>query len=109
VYVAHRDLPAALRKRQADAVAGEIGDSRSAVLLADMNEPPDGPAVRTLVGAGFRDAWVDVRADEEITAPVDRPQARIDQVLLGRDLPRAVSADAISTPASDHALVVVEF
>jgi endonuclease/exonuclease/phosphatase family metal-dependent hydrolase len=65
--------------------------------------------VRTLVRVGFRDAWAEARADEEITAPLDRPQARIDQVLLGRDLPRAASADAISTPASDHALVVVEF
>ncbi|MFL5294341.1 MAG: endonuclease/exonuclease/phosphatase family protein [Myxococcales bacterium] len=109
VYVAHLDLPAGLRKRQAQAIAREIGDSRSAVLLADVNEPPDGPAVRTLVAAGFRDAWAEARADEEVTAPSDRPQARIDQVLLGRDLRRAVSADAISTPASDHALVVVEF
>jgi endonuclease/exonuclease/phosphatase family metal-dependent hydrolase len=109
VYVAHLDLPSVLRKRQAEAIAREIGDSRSALLLADMNEPPEGPAVRTLVGAGFRDAWAEVRVDEEITAPVDRPQARIDQVLLGRDLPGAVAADAISTPASDHALVVVEF
>jgi len=109
VYVAHLDLPGALRKRQAEAIAREIGDSRSAILLADVNEPPDGPAVRTLVEAGFRDAWAEVRADEEITAPSDRPQARIDQVLLGRDLPRAVTADAISTSASDHALVVVEF
>ena len=109
VYVAHLDLPAALRKKQAEAIARQIGDSRSALILADMNEPPGGPAVRTLVGAGFRDGWAEAREDEEITAPLDRPQARIDQVFLGRDLPGAMAADAISTPASDHALVVVEF
>ena len=50
----------------------------------------------------------ETRADEKVTAPSDRPQARIDQVLLGRDLPRPVSAEAIATGASDHALVVVE-
>ena len=108
VYVAHLDLPTALRLRQAEAIVREIGDCRSAVLLADMNEPPEGAAVRNLVEAGFRDAWAETRADEKVTAPSDRPQARIDQVLLGRDLPRPVSAEAIATGASDHALVVVE-
>ena len=34
--------------------------------------------------------------------------ARIDQVLLGRDLSRPRAAEAIATEASDHALVVVE-
>jgi endonuclease/exonuclease/phosphatase family metal-dependent hydrolase len=108
VYVGHLDLPAALRSRQAEAIAREIGDCRSAILLADMNEPPEGDAVRTLLAAGFRDAWAEARADEKVTAPSDRPQARIDQVLLGRDLPRPLVAEAIATEASDHALVVVE-
>ena len=48
------------------------------------------------------------KAAELITAPWDRPQARIDHVLLGPDLPRARSARALSSDASDHALVVVE-
>ena len=109
VFVAHLDLPGELRLRQAEAMVREIGDSRATLLLADMNEGPDGAAVRRLLDAGFRDAWSEVRADEQVTAPSDRPQARIDQVLLGRDLPRPVSAQAIRTEASDHALVVVEF
>jgi endonuclease/exonuclease/phosphatase family metal-dependent hydrolase len=109
VYVAHLDLPAALRHRQAEAIAQSVSDSSSALILADMNEPPEGPAVRRLLEAGFRDAWAEARGDEKVTAPSDRPQARIDQVLLGRDLPRALCAEAIATPASDHALVVVEF
>jgi len=108
LYVAHLDLPVPLRLRQAEAIAREVGDCRSAILLADMNEAPDGAAVRRLVEAGFRDAWAETGADEKVTAPPDRPQARIDQVLLGRDLPRPVSAQAIATEASDHALVVVE-
>jgi endonuclease/exonuclease/phosphatase family metal-dependent hydrolase len=109
VYVAHLDLPSAVRRRQAEAIAEAVSDSSSALILADMNEPPEGPAVRRLLEAGFRDAWAEARADEKVTAPSDRPQARIDQVLLGRDLPHVISADAIETPASDHALVVVEF
>ncbi len=109
VYVAHLDLPTGLRLRQAEAIAREVGDCRSALILADVNEAPDGAAVRRLVEAGFRDAWAEARADEKVTAPSDRPQARIDQVLLGRDLPAPLSAEAIATDASDHALVVVEF
>jgi endonuclease/exonuclease/phosphatase family metal-dependent hydrolase len=109
VYVAHLDIPGPLRLRQADAIALQIGDSRSALLLADMNEGPGGTAVQRLLEAGFRDGWTEARADERVTAPVDRPQARIDQVLLGKGLPRAIAAEAFPTDASDHALVVVEF
>jgi len=108
VYVAHLDLPTSLRLLQAEAIAREIGDCASAILLADMNEAPDGAAVRKLVEAGFRDAWAEAGASEKVTAPRDRPQARIDQILLGRDLPPPVSAEALATDASDHALVVVE-
>jgi endonuclease/exonuclease/phosphatase family metal-dependent hydrolase len=108
VFVAHFDLPAPVRQAQADALLAAVGDPRGAVVLGDLNEGPGGPAVRSLLAAGFRDAWAECGMPELITAPADRPQARIDQVLLGPDLPRARSARALSTDASDHALVVVE-
>ena len=108
VFVAHFDLPAPVRQAQADALLAAVGDPRGTVVLGDLNEGPGGPAVRTLLAAGFRDAWAESGAAELITAPWDRPQARIDHVLLGPDLPRARSARALSTDASDHALVVVE-
>jgi endonuclease/exonuclease/phosphatase family metal-dependent hydrolase len=108
VYVAHLDLPEDVRRVQADAIAQAIGDARGSVLLADVNEPPDGAAVGRLLALGFRDAWQEAGAGELITAPADRPQARIDQILLGPGVPRARSARALETDASDHALVVVE-
>jgi endonuclease/exonuclease/phosphatase family metal-dependent hydrolase len=108
VYVAHLDLPGEVREAQAEALLLGIGDPRGAVILGDLNEGPDGPAVSRLLAAGFRDAWAECGADEAITAPSDRPQARIDQVLLGPDLPRARRALALATDASDHAVVVVE-
>ena len=108
IFVAHFDLPAPVRQAQADALLAAVGDPRDAVVLGDFNEGPDGIAVQKLIAAGFRDAWSDVRSDEVVTAPWDRPQARIDLVLLGADLPRARSADAVRTDASDHALVVVD-
>jgi endonuclease/exonuclease/phosphatase family metal-dependent hydrolase len=108
MFVAHFDLPAPVREAQAAAVRAAVGDPRGAVVLADVNDGPDGEAVRELLAAGFRDAWAECGAPELVTAPPDRPQARIDQVLLGPDLPRARSARAIHSDASDHALVVVE-
>jgi endonuclease/exonuclease/phosphatase family metal-dependent hydrolase len=108
VYVAHLDIPEGVRRFQAEAIAQAIGDARGAVLLADVNEPPDGAAVARLLAMGFRDAWLEAGAGERITAPADRPQARIDQILLGPGVPRARLARAIETDASDHALVVVE-
>jgi endonuclease/exonuclease/phosphatase family metal-dependent hydrolase len=108
VFVAHFDLPAPVRQAQADALLAAVGDPRGTVVLGDLNEGPDGPAVRKLIAAGFRDAWAESGAQELVTAPWDRPQARIDQVLLGPDLPHARSARAFSSDASDHALVLVE-
>jgi endonuclease/exonuclease/phosphatase family metal-dependent hydrolase len=108
VFVAHFDLPAPVRQAQADALLAAVGDPRGAVVLGDLNEGPTGPAVHQLLAAGFRDAWAESGARELVTAPWDRPQARIDQVLLGPDLPRARSARALVTAASDHALVLVE-
>jgi endonuclease/exonuclease/phosphatase family metal-dependent hydrolase len=108
VFVAHFDLPAPVRQAQADALLAVIGDPRDTVVLGDFNEGADGIAVGKLIAAGFRDAWTEVRSDEVVTAPWDRPQARIDLVLLGPGVPRARSAEALRTDASDHALVVVE-
>ena len=108
LYVAHLDLPPAVRLLQAEALAEVIGDARGAVLFADFNEPPHGAAVQRLLDLGFRDAWIEAGAAELITAPADRPQARIDQVLLGPGVPRALSAQALRTDASDHSLIVVE-
>jgi len=108
VFVAHFDLPAPVRQAQADALLAAVGDPHGTVVLGDLNEGPDGPAVRKLLAAGFRDAWAECGAQELVTAPWDRPQTRIDQVLLGPGLPRARSARALSTDASDHALVLVE-
>jgi len=108
VFVAHFDLPGPVREAQADALLAAVGDPRGTVVLGDVNEGPDGIAIGKLLAAGFRDAWAESGAPEQVTAPWDRPQARIDQVLLGPDLPRARAAHALVTGASDHALVVVE-
>jgi endonuclease/exonuclease/phosphatase family metal-dependent hydrolase len=108
IFVSHLDLPAAVRPGQADAIARAIGDPQGSVLLCDCNEGVTGPAVRRLLALPLRDAWAEASAPERPTAPGDRPQERIDLVLLGPGVPGARSARAIDTGASDHPLVVVE-
>jgi endonuclease/exonuclease/phosphatase family metal-dependent hydrolase len=108
IFVSHLDLPSAVRPAQADAIARQIGDPQGSVLLCDCNEGVAGPAVRRLLALPLRDAWTEASAPERPTAPGDRPQERIDLVLLGPGVPAARSARAIDTGASDHPLVVVE-
>jgi endonuclease/exonuclease/phosphatase family metal-dependent hydrolase len=108
IFVTHLDLPAKARLPQAAAIAKAIGDPRGALLLCDANEPVSEPALRKLLALPLRDAWAEAGAQERPTAPSDRPQQRIDHVLLGAGLPRAHAAAALDTDASDHPLIVVD-
>jgi len=108
IFVAHLDLPAELRERQADAIIAALGSARGAILLGDFNEGRSGHAVRRLTASGLRDAWDDTFADERPTAPGDRPQERIDLVLLGEGVGPARATQIIDSDASDHPLVVVD-
>ncbi|GAC1337254.1 MAG: endonuclease/exonuclease/phosphatase family protein [Myxococcales bacterium] len=108
LFVTHLDLPARARLAQAAAIARAIGDPRQALLLCDANEPVGDPALRKLLALPLRDAWAEASAPERPTAPSDRPQERIDHVLLGAGLPRARAASAIDTDASDHPAIVVD-
>src|SRR6266851_1589313 len=68
VFVAHFDLPGPVRQAQADALLAAVGDPHGTVVLGDLNEGPDGPAVRKLLAAGFRDGWAECGAQELVTA-----------------------------------------
>ncbi len=108
IFVAHLDLPAGLRERQADAIIAALGSARGAILLGDFNEGRSGRAVRRLTASGLHDAWDDTFADDRPTAPGDRPQERIDLVLLGEGVGPARATRIIDSDASDHPLVVVD-
>lgn len=108
VFVAHLDLPAELRETQAEAIAVALGSPRGAVLLGDFNEGRAGRAVRRLIAVGLRDAWEDFFGEERPTAPGDRPQERIDLVLLGEGVGPARAGQIVDSDASDHPIVVVD-
>jgi endonuclease/exonuclease/phosphatase family metal-dependent hydrolase len=109
VFVTHLDLFDDLRLHQAEAVCAAISSTSRAVLLGDFNEGPHGPAVRRVLDFGLRDAWSEAHAPERATAPPDRPQERIDLVLLGAGAGPAFGARAVESDASDHPLVVSDF
>ena len=108
IFVSHLDLPAATRVAQAEAIAAAMGEARLCILLCDGNESVQGPAVARLLSLPLRDSWTEAGAPERPTAPLDRPQERIDHVLLGAGAGPARAARAIDTAASDHPLVVVD-
>lgn len=105
--VGHLGLDEAERLEQAGVVLEALDGLARVALAADVNEGPDGPAMRALTGR-LRDAWREAGAAEAVTAPPDRPQARIDVILLGEGWPRATRAEAVDGNASDHRAVVVD-
>jgi endonuclease/exonuclease/phosphatase family metal-dependent hydrolase len=109
VFVTHLDLFEEVRRHQTEAIRAALSSNSRVVLLGDFNESPQGPAVRRLVEMGLRDAWSEAHAAERTTAPPDRPQERIDLVLLGPGAGPAFGARAVETDASDHPLVVCDF
>ena len=109
VFVTHLDLPPGIRVRQAEAIGVAMGGSARALLLGDFNEPLHGPAVNCLSALGLRDAWSEAHAPERSTAPPDRPQERIDLLLLGGGIGPAFVTRAVDSDASDHPLIVADF
>jgi endonuclease/exonuclease/phosphatase family metal-dependent hydrolase len=75
------------------------------LLLGDLNAKPDGQ-VMTLM----RELWEDPTADAGMTFPADKPDRKIDYVLLPKGHKwTVVSAKVVDEPvASDHRPVVVE-
>ena len=52
-----------------------------ALLLGDLNAPPDGPGIRQLAAAGWTDAWAKLQPDDPgYTFESDAPSQRIDYV-----------------------------
>jgi endonuclease/exonuclease/phosphatase family metal-dependent hydrolase len=54
-----------LRAAQMQELVGVIGDARHAVIMGDLNDFPGTPMYQVLLDAGFTDAWVALRGEEE--------------------------------------------
>lgn len=102
----HWGLDAGERMQQAEALAGIVRAARAPVVVCgDLNEPPDGPAVRLLrEQTGLVDA--DAQANRP-TYPADCPLRRIDYILFSPDLV-CRHVEVGTTQASDHLPVLAD-
>jgi endonuclease/exonuclease/phosphatase family metal-dependent hydrolase len=85
--------------------AHDVPRSAPLVLGGDLNARPDAPEVRAL-GAGFDDAWTSCGNGAGLTFRSDRPDRRIDYLMLARV--RCTSAQVVTTELSDHRPLVID-
>lgn len=93
--------------RQVLALADSLRSMGDLVLVGgDFNAEPDSEVIRTMLDAGWRDAWAVCGALDGNTFPASEPIKRIDYLFIppGRD---CVSAEVIATATSDHRPLLV--
>jgi endonuclease/exonuclease/phosphatase family metal-dependent hydrolase len=104
LFCTHFGLSESARAAQAAALAAAVRRvGGPAVVIGDLNAGPEAPEVRTLLAAGLAYAAPPV----EPTFPSDRPQHRIDYILLSPEL-IATECQVIASTASDHLPVAAE-
>lgn len=108
VFATHLDYrpDPSVRETQVAEMLGVIGEGdRPAILVGDMNAPPDREELAPLFER-LHDAWRSP-TDPGFTYPADKPTERIDYVFTRGPL-RTVSARVSATDASDHRPVIAE-
>lgn len=91
-------------RREADRLRGDYG---VAAVGGDFNAEPDSEVIRTMLDAGWIDAWGACGESEAgLTYPAGRPERRIDYLFLSPNL-TCDSARVVSAGASDHRPLLV--
>jgi len=105
VICTHWGLDAGERQCQAEALAGIVNAAvRPVVVCCDLNEGPDGPAVRSLLAAtGLQEA----DAQNRPTYIANDPTVKIDYILHTPDLATR-HVEIISSLASDHLALLAD-
>jgi endonuclease/exonuclease/phosphatase family metal-dependent hydrolase len=100
----------AIRPAQALSLLAYLADAVPAdqplILGGDLNAVPDAVEVRAL-RSRFVDTWLECGAGPGFTFRTDRPDRRIDYILLSGP-PRCASARVVERPLSDHLPVFAE-
>ncbi len=106
VFCTHWGLQAEERKEQAEALASLVNVAqRPVIVCGDLNEGPEGEAVRVLLSAtGLQDA--DAIANRP-TFPSDAPNTRIDYVFYSPEM-AARNVEVVESLASDHLPLLVD-
>ncbi|WP_205745659.1 endonuclease/exonuclease/phosphatase family protein [Egibacter rhizosphaerae] len=96
-----------VRELQVDDTLEILGDEPApAVLLGDLNAPPEAPELAPLFEV-MDDAWAVAGEGDGFTFPAEDPDARIDYVLATPDI-EVRDAQVVDTQASDHLPVVAD-
>jgi endonuclease/exonuclease/phosphatase family metal-dependent hydrolase len=106
IFCTHWGLDAAERMQQAEALANLVNAApRPLIVCGDLNETPNGPAVRDLLE---RTGLIDPNAGGNCpTFTSTNPTARIDYILHSPDL-RAAAFEVLRSEASDHLPVMAD-
>jgi endonuclease/exonuclease/phosphatase family metal-dependent hydrolase len=83
------------------------GSKLPTFVVGDLNARPAAPEITTLTKV-WRDTWAEVGVGPGYTSPTGNPTARIDYLLHTSTI-RPVSAEVLSTIASDHLPVVASY
>lgn len=102
----HLGLTGDERVAQAGEVLTALPSEGRVVLAGDLNEEPDGLAVK-VISSRLRDAYAVVGSSNGFTFPANAPTARIDYVFVSEGI-RVVSASVLPDGASDHLAVVAD-
>lgn len=105
-HLHHLENEQAPRLAQVEALLAFWSGQARTILLGDLNSRPGYAEVERLRRAGFVDAWAEAGQGSGLTWPARDPAERIDWVWHTPDL-RAISAEVVSSMASDHLPVVV--
>jgi endonuclease/exonuclease/phosphatase family metal-dependent hydrolase len=103
VAIAHLSLGVQSRQRQIDFITELLHDRPNAVLMGDLNCPPDGPELRNL----FAHTSLAPPADPQPTFPSWRPQRAIDHILVTSHI-EVERMWTLPTAFSDHLPLAAE-
>jgi endonuclease/exonuclease/phosphatase family metal-dependent hydrolase len=105
VAATHLSTHARERADQARELADLMRAWPTAVIAGDLNEQPGGPVAAAL--ARFRDAFAECGDGDGSTFHADKPERRIDYVLVTPDV-RVTACRVCETVASDHLALVAD-
>jgi endonuclease/exonuclease/phosphatase family metal-dependent hydrolase len=109
VYSTHLDFrpEAAIRSIQVKEMLKAMSENEyEKIVLGDFNAKTTNPELAPLFST-FYDTWAHVRSDPGFTFPAQKPNRKIDHILVSRGI-RTKSADIVQTLASDHRPIVTE-
>lgn len=101
-----RNLLAVAGDKAVPGGGGVQGAASTTIIGGDFNSEPESPVHRSVISAGWRDAFSECGRGPGSSFPADRPMKRIDFLFI-REGARCTDARVLDTGASDHRPVLI--